>query len=117
MAPTDPAVWIEDYLLHVHMARGDDLHAIKYLPLKLKGPARHWLNSFASRLNRFLGGPGSRIPRQLPGHLRATAGCRRLKPHNSAARGIGQVILDTVPNKEKPDSRLSGRRGPSSLQA
>ena len=27
------------------MARGYDLHAIKYLPLKLKGPARHWLNS------------------------------------------------------------------------
>ena len=26
------------------MARGDDLHAIKYLPLKLKGLARHWLN-------------------------------------------------------------------------
>jgi hypothetical protein len=42
---TDPAVWIEDFLLHIHMARGDDLHAIKYLPLKLKGPARHWLNS------------------------------------------------------------------------
>src|SRR3954462_11401489 len=42
---TDPVVWIEDYLLHIHMARGDDLHAIKYLPLKLKGPARHWLNS------------------------------------------------------------------------
>ena len=38
---TDPAVWIDDYLLHIHMARGDDLHAIKYLPLKLKGPARH----------------------------------------------------------------------------
>ena len=38
---TDPAVWIEDYLLHIHMTRGDDLHAIKYLPLKLKGPARH----------------------------------------------------------------------------
>ena len=37
---TDPAVWIEDYLLNIHMARGDDLHAIKYLPLKLKGPAR-----------------------------------------------------------------------------
>src|SRR3954463_11593076 len=32
---TDPTVWIEDYLLHIHMARGDDLHAIKYLPLKL----------------------------------------------------------------------------------
>ena len=28
---TDPAVWIEDFLLHIHMARGDDLHAIKYL--------------------------------------------------------------------------------------
>ena len=41
----DPAVWIEDSLLHIHMARGDDLHAIKYLPLKLKGPAQHWLNS------------------------------------------------------------------------
>ena len=36
---TDPTVWIEDFLLHIHMARGDDLHAIKYLPLKLKGPA------------------------------------------------------------------------------
>ena len=41
----DPAVWIEDFLLHIHMARRDDLHAIKYLPLKLKGPARLWLNS------------------------------------------------------------------------
>src|SRR6266511_2767858 len=39
------ALWIEDFLLHIHMARGDNLHAIKYLPLKLKGPARHWLNS------------------------------------------------------------------------
>ena len=42
---TDPAVWIEDFLLHIHMAHGDDLHTIKYLPLKLKGPARYWLNS------------------------------------------------------------------------
>ena len=42
---TDPGVWIEDYILHIHMARGDDLHAIKYLPLKLKGPAWHWLKS------------------------------------------------------------------------
>ena len=42
---TDLAVWIEDFLLHIHMARIDDLHAIKYLPLKLKGPARHWLNN------------------------------------------------------------------------
>src|SRR3954463_13040500 len=42
---TNPGVWIEDYIIHIHMARGDDLHAIKYLPLKLKGPARHWLKS------------------------------------------------------------------------
>ena len=42
---TDPTVWIEDFLVHIHMARDDDLHAIKYLPLKLKGPGRHWLNS------------------------------------------------------------------------
>lgn len=42
---TNPTVWIEDFLLHIHMVRGDDLHAIKYLPLKLKGPARHWLHS------------------------------------------------------------------------
>ena len=46
---TDPAVWIQDFLLHIHMARGDDLHAIKYLPLKLKGPARHWLNSLPKK--------------------------------------------------------------------
>ena len=26
---TDPAVWIEDFLLHIHMARGDDLRAVK----------------------------------------------------------------------------------------
>src|SRR3954465_1566852 len=25
---TEPGVWIEDYILHIHMARGDDLHAI-----------------------------------------------------------------------------------------
>ena len=37
---TDPAVWLEDFL-HIHMAHEDDLHAIKYLPLKLKGSARH----------------------------------------------------------------------------
>ena len=42
---TDPVVWTEYFLLHIHMARGDDLHGIKYLPLKLKGPTRHWLNS------------------------------------------------------------------------
>ena len=36
---TDPSVLIEDFLLHIQMAHGDYLHAIKYLPLKLKGPA------------------------------------------------------------------------------
>ena len=41
----DPRVCIEDFILHIHMAHGDDLHAIKYLPLKLKGPTRHWLKS------------------------------------------------------------------------
>ena len=45
MATTDPAVWIKDFLLHIHMDRGDDLHEIKYLPLKLKGPTQHWLNN------------------------------------------------------------------------
>lgn len=42
----DSAVWIEDFLMVVHIAGADDLHSIKYLPLKLKGSARHWLNSF-----------------------------------------------------------------------
>ena len=42
---TDPAVWIEDFLLPIPMAHGDDLYAVKYHPLKLKGPARHWLNN------------------------------------------------------------------------
>ena len=45
---TDLAVWIGDFFLHIHMAHGDDLHAIKYLPLKLKGPAQHWLNSLSA---------------------------------------------------------------------
>ena len=44
---TDPTVWNEDFLLHIHMDHKDDLHAIKYLPLKLKGPARYWLNSLS----------------------------------------------------------------------
>ena len=43
---TDPGVWIEDYILHIHMARGDDLHVIKYLPLKLKGLAGIVLKAF-----------------------------------------------------------------------
>ena len=42
---TDPVVLFEDFLLHIHMAHDDDLDTIKYLPLKLKGTARLWLNS------------------------------------------------------------------------
>ena len=47
----DPGVWIEDFTLHIHMAHRDDLHAIKYLPLKLKGPAQHWLKSLPVNSN------------------------------------------------------------------
>ena len=34
---TNPVVGIEDFILHIHMAHGDDLHAIKYLNSSLKG--------------------------------------------------------------------------------
>ena len=59
---TDPGVWIEDFILHIHMARGDDLHAIRDLPLKLKVPAGHWLKSLKTQLEvgrnlRMLSGP------------------------------------------------------------
>ena len=74
---TDPVVWIEDFLLHIHMARGDDLHAIKYLPLKLKGPARHWLNS-------------------LPAN--SIGSWENLEPHYPTARRVSQEILDSVLN-------------------
>ena len=50
-ATMNPVVWIEDFLLHIHMARGDDLHAIKYLPLKLKGLAQEWLNNLPKILS------------------------------------------------------------------
>ena len=65
---TDPGVWIEDFILHIHMVPGDDLHAIKYLPLKLKGPARHWLKilpktqSEVGRNLRMLSGPTFKGP-------------------------------------------------------
>lgn len=42
---SDRAVWIKDFLLHIHMVNEDDLNTIKYFPLKLKGMARRWLNS------------------------------------------------------------------------
>ena len=31
---TDPTIWIKDFLLHIHMARRDDLRAIKYTTKK-----------------------------------------------------------------------------------
>ena len=43
---TDPAVWIEDFILHIHMDRRDDLHAIKYLPLKLKSTPENSIRSW-----------------------------------------------------------------------
>ena len=58
---TDPAVWIEDYLLHIHMARGDDLHAIKYLPLKHKGQLGIGLTA-CQQSQLVVRGPGIRIP-------------------------------------------------------
>lgn len=38
---TNPYICIEDYTLIFHIEGGDDVHAIKYLPLKLKGSAQH----------------------------------------------------------------------------
>ena len=75
---TDPAVWIEDFILHIHMARGDDLHAIKYLPLKLKGPTRTTAldEQSARKLHWQLGGLGRGLPRQLPRYICLTSGCR-----------------------------------------
>ena len=68
----DQVVWIEDFILHSHMDRGDDLHAIKYLPLKLKGPARHWLKSLPENSigsweeHETLFGPISKRPMSAP---------------------------------------------------
>ena len=38
---TDTAVWLQVFILHIHMTRGDARPAIKYLPLTVKEPARH----------------------------------------------------------------------------
>ena len=73
---TDPAVWIEDFLLHIHMARGDDLHAIKYLPLKLKGPARYWLNSLLENSIGSRERLGGHLSRNLPRNICLATGCR-----------------------------------------
>ena len=95
---TEPGVCIEDYILHIHMARGDDLHAIKYLPLKLKGTARHWLkslheNSIGSweELKDAFSGKFSR-------DICPTSGCRRFKSYNSIARRDSPKALEQVPH-------------------
>ena len=53
---TDHGVWIEDFILHIHMARGDDLHAIKYLPLKIEGTISALVEKPPRKFNRKLGG-------------------------------------------------------------
>ena len=113
---TDPAVWIEDFLLHIHMSHGDDLHAIKYLPLKLKGPARHWLNSLpadsiscwedleAAFLDNFQGTYVRPPDADDLSHIIQ-------QPEESARKFWTQFF------KEKSNRRLSRCRGPSSFQA
>ena len=99
------------------MARGDDLHAIKYLPLKLKGPARHWLNSLptesigcwedleAAFLDNFQGTYVRPPDADDLSHI--------IQQPEESARQFWTRFL----TKKKSNHRLSGRRGPSSLQA
>src|SRR3954465_2758531 len=113
---TDPRVWIEDYILHIHKARGDDLHAIKYLPLKLKGPARHWLKSLPENTIGSL--------EELEDAFRANFQGTYVRPPDTddlshitqqpgeSARQFWNRFL-TKKNK----SGLSGRRSPSGFQA
>ena len=90
---TDPALWIEDFILHIRMAREDDLHAIKYLPLKLKASSALAKQS-ARKLYWQLGGFGRRLPRQLPRYICPATRRRRLKSHCPAARRVSQEALD-----------------------
>lgn len=112
---TDPGVWIEDYILHIHMARGDDLHAIKYLPLKLKGPARHWLKSLPENTI----GSWEELEDAFGANFQGTY----VRPPDAddlshitqqpgeSARKLWNRFLT-----KKPDSQLSGRRSLSSFQ-
>ena len=97
--------------------RGDDLHAIKYLTLKLKGPARHWLNSLlvesigcwedleAAFLDIFQGTYVRPPDADDLSHI--------IQQPEESARQFWTRFL----TKKKSNHRLSGRRGPSSLQA
>ena len=101
----------------IHMARGDDLHAMKYLPLKLKGPARHWLNSLpaesigcwedleATFLDNFQGTYVRPPDADDLSHI--------IQQPEESARQFWTRFL----TKKKSNSRLSGRRGPCSFQA
>ena len=95
---TDAAVWIEEFLLHIHMARGDDLHAIKYLPLKLKGPARHWLNSLpASSIGSWEDLEDALLDNFQGTYVRPPD-ADDLSHINPTARRVSQEILDSVSN-------------------
>ena len=96
------------------MARGDDLHAIKYMPLKLKGPAQHWLKSL----------PENSIGswEELEDAFRANFQGTYVQPpdaddlsHNPTVRRVCPKSLEQVPHQEEPNSRLSGRRSLSSF--
>ena len=112
---TDPGVWIEDFILHIHMARGDDLHAIKYLPLKLKVPARHWLKSLPENSIGSWEELEDAFRGQFSRDLCPTSGCRRFKSYNPTIRRVRPKALEQVPHQEEPNSRLSGRRSLSSF--
>jgi hypothetical protein len=42
---TKPEYWLEDYSTAVNIARGNLRWAVRYVPQKLEGPARIWLNN------------------------------------------------------------------------
>ena len=102
------------------MARGDDLHAIKYLPLKLKGPARHWLKSLPENTM------GSW--EVLEDAFRANFQGTYVRPPDAddlshitqqpgeSARRVSPEALEQIPYQKEADSRLSRCTCPSSFQ-
>ena len=97
------------------MAHGDDLHAIKYLPLKLKGPARYWLNSLPENsigswedlegafLDNF---QGTYVRPPDPDDL-----SHIVQQPGESARKLWTMFLV----KKEPNRRLSGRGSPNGL--
>ena len=68
---TDPTVWVEDFLLHIHMA---PCHQVSLA--KTQGTSPPLVEQSARKLHWQLGELGRCIPGQLPGHLGPTSGCR-----------------------------------------